>query len=187
MPKVTVNPSLFVPPMPVSLVGTEVDGKPTFTAVAWFARVNHQPPLVAIAVNAGHYVTRGLREHGAFSLNLPGRDLVAETDYCGLVSGKRGDKSEVFETYRGELDHAPLIARCPLGVECRVERVVELPSNHLFIGEVMAVHTEERFLTDGKPDMAKIDPLLLTMPDNRYRVFGDAVGRAWHDGKTLKG
>ena len=49
------------------------------------------------------------------------------------------------------------------------------------------MHTEERFLTDGKPDMAKIDPLLLSMPDNCYRTYGDTVGRAWHDGKALKG
>ena len=186
MTKTAIDPALFVPPMSVSIVGTEVDGKPTFTTVAWFARVNHQPPLLAIAVNAGHYLTRGIREHGTFSLNLPGRELVAKTDYCGLVSGKRADKSGVFETFAGELAHTPLISACPIAVECRLERIVELPSNHLFIGEAVAVHTEERFLTGGKPDMTKIDPLLLTMPDNRYRVFGDAVGRAWHDGKELK-
>ena len=186
MARVTVSPALFVPPMPVSIIGTEVDGKPTFTTVAWFAKVNHQPPLLAIAVNTGHYLPRGIREHGTFSLNLPGRELVAETDYCGLVSGKRGDKSGVFETFEGELPRTPLIAACPIAVECRLERLVELPSNHLFIGEAVAVHTEERFLTDGKPDMAKIDPLLLSMPDNHYRTFGEAVGRAWHDGKALQ-
>ncbi|GAB4282748.1 MAG: hypothetical protein Kow0092_37750 [Deferrisomatales bacterium] len=136
--------------------------------------------------HAGHYVTRGLREHRVFSLNLPGRDLVAETDYCGIVSGKRVDKSQVFETAAGQLAHVPLVAACPLSVECRVERILELPSNHLFVAEAVAVHVEERFLTDGKPDMAKIDPLRLTMPDNRYRVFGEAVGRAWHDGNALK-
>lgn len=34
--------------------------------------------------------------------------------------------------------------------------------------------------------MGKTDPLLLTLPDNRYRAFGEPVGQAWHDDKAMK-
>jgi len=49
------------------------------------------------------------------------------------------------------------------------------------------IFTEERYLTGGKPDVAKVGPFLLTMPDNRYRAVGENAGRAWSAGKSLMG
>lgn len=39
---------------------------------------------------------------------------------------------------------------------------------------------------DGKPDIKKINPFTLTMPDNCYGRVGEMAGRAWSDGKKLK-
>jgi len=39
---------------------------------------------------------------------------VEATDWCGLHSGKRTDKSKVFETFAGELENAPMIKACRL-------------------------------------------------------------------------
>jgi len=63
---------------------------------------------------------------------------------------------------------------------------VELPSNHCFIGEIVAAWADEACLTDGQPDLQKMDPLLLTMPDNRYHSVGQPLARAWSIGKALK-
>jgi len=57
----------------------------------------------------------------------------------------------------------------------------------LYIGDIVEVYTEERFLTDGKPDVKKINPFTLTMPDNHYWRVGEMAGRAWSAGKKLKG
>ena len=46
--------------------------------------------------------------------------------------------------------------------------VVSLPSHELFIGEVMAVFADQECLTGGKPDIEKMKPFVLTMPDNNY-------------------
>jgi len=73
-----------------------------------------------------------------------------------------------------------------LNIECRLVQTVELPSNVIYIGEMVAAYCEERFLTDGQPDIRKMDPLLLTMPDNRYWRVGEMVGKAFHDGMRLK-
>jgi len=56
----------------------------------------------------------------------------------------------------------------------------------LFIGEIVGAYTEERFLTDGKPDIRKMKPLVLTMPDNQYWTVGEYAGQAWGEGKKLK-
>jgi flavin reductase (DIM6/NTAB) family NADH-FMN oxidoreductase RutF len=186
MQKIDIGNNVFPTPMPVVLVGSRVEGKVNFMAVGWVSRVNSRPPMVGIGINKVHYTPKGILENRAFSINVPGTDMVTVTDYCGLVSGKTTDKSVLFEVFYGELDAAPMIASCPLTLECRLTQTVDLPSNYFFIGEIVSAHCGEAFLKDGKPDMAKIDPLLLTMPDNRYWAVGKQVATAWSAGKALK-
>ena len=79
-----------------------------------------------------------------------------------------------------------MITKCPLCLECRLVNTVDLPTNAFFVGEIVASYTEEAYLTDGNLDIKKMNPLLLTMPDNRYWRVGDFVAKAWHTGKGLK-
>jgi flavin reductase (DIM6/NTAB) family NADH-FMN oxidoreductase RutF len=109
-------------------------------------------------------------------------DMVAVTDYCGIVSGGKTDKSKLFEVFYGELKSAPMISECPLTIECKLVQTVDLPTNTLFIGEIRNIYSEERYLENGKPDVRKIRPFLLTMPDNRFWSVGGQVGNAWKDG-----
>ncbi len=110
MPKIKVGPNIFIP-MPVSLVGSIVKGKPNFMAAGWVTRVNSNPPYVAVGINKSHYTTLGLKEKRSFSINFPSSDLVVETDYCGLFSGRNNDKSGIFELFYGELKAIPMIKR----------------------------------------------------------------------------
>lgn len=79
-----------------------------------------------------------------------------------------------------------MIAACPLTMACRVTQAVSLPSDTLFIGEIVAAYTEERYLSDGKPDVHKMQPFVLTMPDNNYWGVGRHVGKAWSIGKEFR-
>src|SRR5659263_71524 len=89
---------------------------------------------------------------------------IVTTDYCGLVSGKTTDKSQVFETFYGELKTAPMVKECSLSLECKLIDRIDLPTNIFFIGEIIASYTDEKYLTDGKLDIKKMNPLLLSMP-----------------------
>ena len=186
MDRIDIGANSLFYPMPVTLVGAMVEERANFMAVGWVMRVNRQPPLLAVALNKAHYTPKGIRAQRTFSVNFPGADLMEKADYCGLVSGHKVDKSGLFRVFFGELKTAPLIEECPLGLECRVYEVVELPANDLFIGEIVAAYADEDCLTDGRPDILKINPLVLTMPDNNYWTVGAHAGRAWDAGKKLK-
>ena len=185
MDKVRLGPEIL-PPMPVTLLGAMVDGKANFMAAAWVTRVGHKPPLVGVSVNHRQFTGQGIRETGTFSLCLPGPELVEKTDCCGLVSGRKADKAALFDVFYGDLGTAPMIRECRLCLEMRLERIVELPHHAFCIGEIVAGWADGDILTDGAPDVAKYQPLLLTMPDNRYWTLGACVGEAWSVGKTLK-
>ena len=186
MDKVKIENNAFVYPMPMVLAGAMVDNKPNFMAVGWVSRVNFTPPMIGISLGKAHYTNGGIHQNRAFSVNVPGMDLIEKVDYCGLVTGKTTDKSQIFDVFYGELKNAPLIRECPLGMECQLVQTVDMPSNTLFIGQILGAYTEERFLTGGKPDILKINPFTLTMPDNQYWAGGRNAGKAWGMGKNFK-
>ncbi len=185
MDMVRVDPNVL-PVMPVCLVGSMVDGRPNFMTVAWFTRLSYKPPMVGAAINHRQHTRQGIVETGTYSMCFPGRALLELTDYCGLVSGRNADKGALFDVFFGELGSAPLIRECPLCLEVAVAQAVEVAANTLFIGEIKAAHAHTDVLTDGRPDMVKIDPLLLTMPQNGYFALGERVGEAWSAGKNRK-
>lgn len=186
MEKIDIGKNGFVYPMPVALLGTNVGDKANFMALGWVMRANNNPPMLTAAVNKNHLTNKAIRKMKTFSVNFPNRDLIELVDYCGLVSGKRTDKSDLFEIYYGNLKTAPMIKECSLSLECKLTDIYEMPTNDLFIGEIVSTYTEERYLTDNKPDIKKINPAVLTMPDNNYWSVGENIAKAWNIGKNLK-
>lgn len=185
MEKIAIGTNFFIP-MPVLLLGTGVNGKANFMAVGWCCRANGNPPMILCGIANQHYTPECIESAKTFSINLPSSSLLVKTDYCGLVSGKTVDKSQVFDVFYGTLTTAPMIRACPVTLECRLVQMVPLPTHKVFIGEIVGAYADPAIMKDGKPDFTLLDPLLLTMPDNTYWALGEKRGQAWHDGLPLK-
>lgn len=185
MEKTNVGKNSFIYPMPVTLLGTGHGETVNFMALGWLSRANGNPPLLVAGVNKAHLTNQLLRKNNAFSINYPTENMIKKVDYCGLVSGRKEDKSQFFAIEYGELEDAPLIKECPLSLECKLVDVYEMPTHNLFVGEIIASYADENIMTDGKPDMSKLNPLLLTMPDNHYWSIGEKLGKAWSIGREL--
>ncbi len=170
----------------VCLVGANVGGKPNFEAIAWFNLVDYNPYLIGISSEKSHYTNEGIRQNKTFSVNIPSADMAVVTDYCGIHSGAKIDKSKVFDIFYGELKTAPMISECPVNVECRLTRTMELLHGELFIGEIVAVYMEEKYLTDTKPDVRKINPLIFEEGLGNYWKLGEFVAKAFTIGKSYK-
>jgi flavin reductase (DIM6/NTAB) family NADH-FMN oxidoreductase RutF len=171
--------------MPVSLIGTTVEEKANFMVCAWINRINFKPPIWGLGINKKHATYSAIEKNQMFSINFPSIDLLEKVDYCGLTSGKRIDKSDLFNVFYGDLQ-VPMIVECPLTMECKVLKIVDLPTNPLILADVINAFTEEEYLTDGKPDIKKMKTFVLTMPDNIYWSIGESIGKAWGAGKKLK-
>lgn len=186
--KRNLGPANALYPSLTTIVGCVVDGKPNFLAVAHVGIMNHgQPQYLSVGINKKHHSPKGIFEHKQFSICVPSQDMLVETDYVGLVSGRNTDKSQIFELFQGELEHAPLIKSCPVCMECRLHSVVDFEAHHVFIGEIVATHVEESALTpDGKVDIAKVKPLLFDMASVKYWSLGQQLGDCWGAGKELK-
>lgn len=185
MEKVSLGPRPYMTIMPAVLVGANVEGRPNFMTVAWTGVASMGPPMIAIAINKMRWTERGIVENGTFSVNIPSAKFAVETDYCGIVSGNKVDKSDIFETFYGKLRTAPLIREFPVGIECQLRHTLELGSHHLHVGEVVDIHVSKDCLTDGVPDTRKIDPLVYS--NGEYHRMGEVISKAFSVGKSYHG
>jgi flavin reductase (DIM6/NTAB) family NADH-FMN oxidoreductase RutF len=186
--KKDLGPANALYPSLTTIVGTVVDGRPNFLAIAHVGIMNHgQPQYLSFGINKSHYSNKGIHEHKEFSVNIPSENLMVETDYVGIVTGKNTDKSNVFELFTGELQYAPIIKGCPVAMECWLQQVVDFPTHEVFVGEVVKTWADEAVLTDkGKIDPAKVRPLLFDMGTLSYYGLGPVLGGCWNVGKKLK-
>ena len=185
MSKVEIGTDRVYYPMPCSIVGANVEEKTNFLTVAWFTMVNPEPAYLAVTMNKAHFTNAGIKTNRTFSVNIPSIKMAEKADYCGLVSGRKFDKAAMFETFYGKLETAPMIKECPFNIECKLVKTVDLPAEELFIGEIVGAYCDESCLTNGAPDLKKIDPFVLVMPEKKYRGLGQDIGGAWEMGKRL--
>jgi flavin reductase (DIM6/NTAB) family NADH-FMN oxidoreductase RutF len=97
--KVRYPANVFIYPMPVTLLGVNVNSIPNFMALGWVSRVNATPPMIGCGVGNHHCTNKGILENKTFSINIPSVGMMEKTDYCGLVSGKTTDKSGLFDIF----------------------------------------------------------------------------------------
>jgi flavin reductase (DIM6/NTAB) family NADH-FMN oxidoreductase RutF len=180
-----VPPASFLYPMPAALVGAMVDGRPNFCVIAFCGIVNLAPPTISVAMNQSHYTNRGIHANQAFSVNVPSAAMVEVVDWCGMYSGRREDKSQVFEVFYGKLG-VPLAQAAPVNLECRVIQHLDTKPDEVFIGEIVAVHVNDECFTDDTPDLSKIDPLVFSMSEKKYYRVGAEIGPAWSIGKNYR-
>jgi flavin reductase (DIM6/NTAB) family NADH-FMN oxidoreductase RutF len=182
MTKTKLGPSTIMFPYPTVLVGATVNGKPNYMTASWVGIACSSPPAISVAIRPERYTYKGVTEHGTFSINIPGSNLAEKTDFCGIYSGRDNNKTDLFNTFYGKLDTVPMIEECPLNLECKVIHTVEIGTHTLFIGEIMETHGNEDCLTNGKPDIQKIDPIIYATGTRQYHKVGDEIGRAYKIG-----
>ncbi len=170
-------------PMPTTLVGAMVNGKPNYATIAHVGIMDMTS--VSLGMNKRHYTNQGIKENQTFSINIPSAKMVKETDYCGLVSGKNQDKNALFKTFYGTLETAPMIEQCIINMECQLIQTVDFPNHDIFIGRIVETYCDENVQKDGVVDFGKVQPILFVMNDKSYWKIGPRVGQAWDIGKPL--
>jgi flavin reductase (DIM6/NTAB) family NADH-FMN oxidoreductase RutF len=170
-------------PLPTTIIGATVNHKPNYIAIAHVGIMD--PDSISLGINKSHYTNEGIKENKTFSVNIPSTKLVKETDYCGLVSGKNTDKTNLFKTFYGKLKTAPMIEECPLNMECELINIVDFPKHDVFIGKVVETYCNDECLTDGIVDYSKVQPILFIMNDLGYWRIGERFARAWDIGNKI--
>lgn len=174
--------ALVTTPQPCVMIATwDADHTPDVMMAAWAGQYDFKQIVVSMSK---HKTTENLERTGAFTVSFADVRTVAESDYFGLVSGgKVADKvAKVgFSITPSPNVDAPIINEYPLTLECKVISW----SDGILVGEVINMSAAESILTDGKVDLAKLQPVVFDAAAMSYRVIGEEVGKAWGAGRKF--
>ena len=178
-------------PMPaVLVVGGTMDEADTL-AVAWINVVSSTPPTIVLGLRKTRRTLELIRANGGdFSVNIPDTSLVAQVDYCGIVSGNKADKFAAtgLTLVAGTVGGAPVIDECPYNIECRTVREVEVGEYVIVFGEILECLAEERVLraNTNVAEMDELDPLVYIAGAREYRRLGTKVADAYSIGNAFR-
>ena len=179
MAKQTWKPGNMIYPLPAVMVSCgDKAGNTNIITIAWTGTICTNPAMLYISVRPERHSYQMIKESGEFVVNLTTESLVKQTDYCGVKSGRDVDKFKETKLTRGkanELQYAPIIEESPVNIECKLERIEELGSHHMFIARVVSVQVDDAYMNEtGKFCLNETG--LIAYSHGEYRTMGDPLG-----------
>ncbi len=172
MSKKVYDPITALIPLPAVMVTCQKpQEKANIITVSWTGIVCSEPPMISISIRKNRYSHDIIKSTGEFVVNITNHELAAATDICGVVSGRDNDKFKLagLTTEPASKVRVPMIAECPINMECQTRTVIELGSHDIFIAEIVATHIDERVIgSDGRIDVEQLDPLIYCTKARQY-------------------
>lgn len=180
MAKIQLKPHTMLTPVPAVMVscGTPA-GQHNIITLAWVGTVCSDPPMLSIAVRPLRHSYQMIAATKEFVVNIPSSSQTEAMDYCGVVSGRDVDKfteQGLTAAPASQLQHAPLIAECPINLECRVEQELMLGSHALFLANIVAIQANAAVLDAQQridQDLAKP----VAYAGSKYYELGKLLGQ----------
>jgi flavin reductase (DIM6/NTAB) family NADH-FMN oxidoreductase RutF len=158
----------IIAPRPIGWIGTlTADGRRNLAPYSFFNALNYTPPLVGFSSTSRKHTLANIEATGEFTWNLVTCTLAAQMNATSTADDvDEFDRAGLESVASVEID-APRVAASPVSFECRLSQIINLrdasgqaTTAWLTIGEVVAVHIDERFLVDGVYDTAGAQPAL---------------------------
>ncbi|SDJ26784.1 flavin reductase family protein [Salimicrobium halophilum] len=160
-----------VVPRPIAWVSTiSEEGVLNLSPFSFFTVASRQPPMLAISIGPGVGEREGTVKDTLENIKS-GQEFVINVVPSAL--GNQMQKtSENLPPDVNEFSAAGLtpidsdlvlpkrIKEAPIQMECKVDRIIELGTDHMIIGEMIMYHIEEDYyLGNEKVDFEKLQPL----------------------------
>ena len=159
--KTTPRPWFF--PRPVLLLSTrDSAGRDNIITVSWAGVACTTPPMVTVSLRKSRHSHGTISATKQFVVNMPTSKQVQVVELCGTASGRDTDKFAVLGLgkHPPAMVSAPLIAECPINLECEVRQMVPLGSHDLFVAEIVRAHASHEVLReDGEINDEALDCL----------------------------
>ncbi len=174
----------WVFPQPVLIIGSyDANGAPDAMNAAWGGQYESNQVMVSLG---SHRTTENIKAKGAFTVSFATAGTVTQCDYVGIVSANddpdKMKKSGLHAKKAGKVD-APLFEELPFALECKL---VKFNEDGILVGEIVDAVADEKILTDGKIDPAKLNAIVFDPVNAAYLKLGEKVGNAFKDGEKLK-
>lgn len=173
------KPGTMVYPLPALLVSCgDAPENYNLITVAWAGTLCTNPALCYISLRPERHSYELVKRNMEYVINLTTEELARATDWCGVRSGRDYHKFEETGLTPGKATcvKAPIVMESPLSIECRVREIMHLGSHDMFVGEVVNVQADERYLDEaGKWHLERSNPLVYL--HGAYYALGELIGK----------
>lgn len=174
MSKRILKPSVALYPMPTVLVSCGDLERPNIITIAWAGVCCSDPPTVSISMRPSRYSYGLIQQSKEFAINIPTVEQLDKVDFCGIVSGRDRDKFKEcgFTARRASKIKPPLIAECPINLECTVTQIIPIGAHDMFLARIEVVHGESEVIDEkGRINASLAVPI--TFVTYQYYGLGD--------------
>ena len=174
-------------PRPIAwITSTNQDGSLNLAPYSFFGGVNTRPPMVMVSIGTHE----GELKHTGENINRTKECVIhiPSVSHIDAVN-KSAHKYDVnvsellqtgLSTCESNVVQTPSIEGTSIRIECRLNQVVELPTNQLFLFDVVSLFIDDSVLINGVPDIKAIDPLS-RIGGNFYTTVGDVLQKIHPD------
>jgi len=148
------------------VLGTVAAAKDNIITLAMCHVFSFRPPLIGVGIGPRRFSHGLFKESKDFAVNIPDRSMLRAVEICGSKSGRKVDKFEAAALTREKAAKisAPLIAECPVNIECVKVKEVDAGDHTWFVGEIVSARREESY-----------DKAAMLLYWGEYRVIGELV------------
>ena len=177
MSKVSLNTGALLAPVPAVMVSCGDMENSNIITIGWCGILNTSPAKTYISVRPSRHSYGIIKEKMEFVINLVPDALAKKADYCGIYTGKKVDKFKKcgFTKERASMVGAPMIAECPISIECRVTDVIPLGTHDMFMADIVNVNVDQRLLEGEKLCINRAH--LCAYAHGEYYKLGARIGK----------
>jgi flavin reductase (DIM6/NTAB) family NADH-FMN oxidoreductase RutF len=165
-------------PYTVAVVGAKSENQINYMACAWHTALSFDPPLFGVLVSKKRFTHQVISEAREFSVNFIRSERVKLSAQLGRKSGHDLDKVKEFQVklIPSKIIKTPVLDEAYVSFECKVADVRAYGDHDLFVGEVLAIHEEEKsFNKEGVLNPGQTHPLLYLGSDFYITVNPDTL------------
>jgi len=130
------------PEQVVIAIARDKEGKANPVTLGWTMFASGSPPMMAIAVAAGHYTVQAIEHSKCFTVSYPSAEMAELALFFGSRSGRDVDKlaeSGCRVEPAQEIDSV-LLSGAVANFECTEESRIRAGDHIIYIGRVVAAH-----------------------------------------------
>ncbi len=165
-------------PYTVAIVGAQSENLINYMACAWHTALSFDPPLFGVLLSKQRFTHKIISEAREFTVNFLGAEKVKLSAQMGRKSGHEMDKVKEFQVKLSpaKLIKSPVIEEAYVSFECKVVDNRAYGDHDLFVGEVLAIHEEDKaFSEEGVLNPGKVRPLLYLGSDFYITINPDSL------------
>lgn len=159
----------IVTPRPIGWITTvDTNGVPNLAPYSFFNAISGSPPMVMFSSEGIKDSCRNAKSCGEFVFSLATKSLSTAVNASSDTVPPEVNEYDLTDLTMTEctIVNPPRVKESPASLECKVVSVNELTDihgqpvdAHMVIGQVLAVHIDDRYIVDGRFNTAGAQPL----------------------------